>query len=821
MPQTANFKLFIASALTAALLITLIAACAPAVAQTQTQTPGVYTIAAGASKIINISEPIKRVSVGNPGIAEYTVLSKNEIIILGVKVGRTEMHLWTENDFKTFIIKVYDDVIEMRSKLNEIMGAEIGSRISIHMAKDTVVIKGAVSSVYESEQIEKLAALYYPKILNLLEIKNKTIQDNNLKQDNNLRRINETRNPGRTAFFDAPQTVAIAETAAREQYPEQNTGNTKDILEIKAVENFRESPYAYGAGAASGLSGPAPLQSAEIPETYYKNVNDKTTRIITLQNAVASELEAALNKIKSPDGMIVIDGRTNSMVIIDKPAAIDKMEKLIKIFDAPTPQVLIEAKIVEVSLNDDMKNTLNWIYDTLYSGANPLGTALNNKSVKISDGTMDFALDYGKISSDHFSMKILPSLQKRHARLISSPSTVTLDKKEATFGVTDNIPYLKYTPQGTTGTLLPTPEYVSPAPGVTLKVTPNINQNDVIKMNINVQIGSFVENVNFGQYGSVPRTSSRQSSNFVEVNNGETLIISGLISNRSYNSANKVPWFSKIPLLGNMFESKIKGDERTELVIFITPRIVGKDSRFAQLDKDRYPKIVENKMPDVNDKFDMNKFLGIEKEKKTIEPPPAVKKNSVEADKTNSKATAVETLVSQPEKGLIEYKYCSGGADLNKTRKLIKNNGISPYEVKTSAAEKILSLKARPIITEKEPPAVSRRTNAVISAEEKKCLQDNASDSNIKTDIQPAAIKIDKKTAINPEPEPENSLKPVLNRIDCEKAPDAAPAILNTENPQADGIDPHPGAAMSKFRSGKAYELVEKLRHNLSKRKKF
>ncbi len=702
MPQTKKLKIFAMLSL-ALFILAFMTGADKAYCQGQ----GVYTIAAGTSKIVNISEPIKRVSVGNPGIAEYTVLSKNEIILLGVKVGRTELHIWTDNDFKTFIIKVYDDVIEMQTKINEIMGPEVAKSVSIHVAKDTAVLKGSVSSTYESDQVEKIALLYYPRLLNLLEVKDKAQKAPTASASAPSAETGQKFEMSVPAAAPQQQT-AQALQAAEAQYPQATIGNTRDILEIKAVESAKETPNSYGKGASAEFSGNAYLPSATIPKNYYESANDKTTRIITLQNAIAAELETALGKLKSPDGLIIKDDRTNSLVLIDKPATIEKMEKMVKIFDAPTPQVLIEAKIVEVSLTDDMKNTLNWIYDTLYSGSNPLSTALNNKSVKISDGTMDFALDYGKISSDHFSMKILPSLQKRHARLISSPSTVTLDKKEATFGVTDNIPYLKYTPQGTTGTLLPTPEYVSPAPGVTLKVTPNINQNDVIRMNINVQIGSFVENVNFGQYGSVPRTSSRQSSNFVEIKNGETLIISGLINDRSFNSANKVPWFAKLPVIGNMFESKLKGSERTELVIFITPKVVGRDSRYAQLDKEKYPKIVENKMPNVDDKFDMKKFLGI---KETQEPPSETKKEEVSCAPAAEKlpvAEVVQTKSPQPKNaGVIEYRFAGAHSNLEKTRKIITTDRDLAREIKILPASAPAPAAPAVEVIAKEEPAPS------------------------------------------------------------------------------------------------------------------
>lgn len=240
------------------------------------------------------------------------------------------------------------------------------------------------------------------------------------------------------------------------------------------------------------------------------------------------------------------------------------------------------------------------------------------------------------------------------------------------------------------------------------------------------------------------------------------------MSTNSSHSANKVPWFSKLPLIGSMFESKLKGDSRTELVIFITPKIVGKDSRFAQLDKDRYPKIVENKMPDVNEKFDMKKFLGMKEEKAA----------SAQADKVLSveKASApVETAKSLSEAHIsgpvVEYKF-NAGPDLDKTKKIIKAENRFLNEVKTSAAEKIGSQKPQPVKFESSPA---------------------------KPDPAPAAVVISPTTA------PAACVQAAA-REDVKPAP--APAIIVEKQNN-----------ISMFRSERAYGLIEKLRKNVNNRK--
>lgn len=588
----------------------LILSAAAAFASTEAGNGGIMRIPLNSSKILKIDETVKRVAVGNSGIVEYTMVTKNEILLLGLKTGRTEFNIWLEGapetTFKSYIIYVYDDIVELKSKILEIMGDKVAGRISVYTAKEMLVIKGNVASAYESEQVEKIAKIYYNNnVLNLLEIKAPPAPKQELAVTKKL-------SPG-----PVPAQTAATEPAAlpAPAQPVANPGAAKDILEISELEKIEKTEFSYGAGANPETAAEALLPTMMLKKSDYDRANSKSTKVITLQNAVATEVLAALEKVKSADGTIVKDDRTNSLILIDKPSMIDKMNNLVKVLDAPVPQVLIEAKIIEVGLNDDMTNTLNWIYDTLYSGTNPLGSALNNKSIKMSNGDLELALDYGKISSDHFTTKILPSLKNRHARLLSSPSTVTLDRKEAIFAVTDNIPYLKYTPQGTTGTLLPTPEFVTPAPGITLKVTPTINQTEIIRMNLSIMIGSFVENVSFGQYGTVPRTSSRSTTNIVEVKNGETLIISGLMTNNVFKSANKVPFLAKLPVVGKLFSNKITGQSRTELVIFITPKMVGKDSRFAKVDQEKFPRIAENKYPEVDDEFTMSEIFGDKPEK--------------------------------------------------------------------------------------------------------------------------------------------------------------------------------------------------------------
>lgn len=456
----------------------------------------------GQTVIVEAEGIIKRVSLGNPAISDYSVISKNEVMLLGAKSGSTELYIWLDNDdMLRYNLIVYDDLSELRTKLIQILGARAVQSIKLVLAKETVILKGIVKSQYEAHQAEEVAALYY-KVMNLLEVK--------------------------------PEE-AVATLVAKEDM-------TPDELARLAQEQ------------------------------QYKDALEKTSRIFRLQHAQAVDVKAMFDKMKSKDGYVEVDARTNSLVVIDKPAVVQHMSSILAVLDENEPQILIEAKVVEVTLGDDMRSAFDWIYETLYSGTNALGTSLNNKGVGVSSGQMTMQLDYGKITNDHFAAKILPQLTERHSRLVSSPTTVTLNRKKAKIEINDKIPYITFTPQGSTGILVPTPSTIDA--GISLEVTPTLKNDNEVELDMKISVNSFIENVNFGTYGTVPRTFEKTSTNLVTIPSGNTLVIGGLIRDDVRTSTAKVPWLGNLPIIKNMFRNNENNVSRTELLIFVTPRLI-------------------------------------------------------------------------------------------------------------------------------------------------------------------------------------------------------------------------------------------------------
>jgi len=656
-------------------------------AQAEVGNSGTIKIPLSTTKILKLDDVMKRVAIGNPGIAEFTIISSKEVLLLGVKVGRTELNIWPENAppnfIKSYFISVYDDILELKSKLNEIMGAATANAINISIAKETAVIKGVVHSSYESEQVEKIAGIYYSKVLNLMEVKNKPADKVEVSKKMDVVQISApqvNRNPSdvNVNAVQAPVSNLLSRSS------EELLGNTSDILDIKAAAGTKLNAIAYGAGALESETADTvkvPVKFSERESLIGSKVEIKenkkvelVTKVVILQNASlsasssstgtasttaaagstsssatggpASEIVDIIKAMRSPEGSILTDKRTNALILIDRPEYIKKMEKMIKILDTSSPQVLIEAKIIEVNLKDSMTNTMKWVYDTLYNSPNGLNS-MNNKSITFNDKGLTLGLDYGKINSDHFTTQVIPQLNKLHARILASPSTITLNNQEAKFNISEEFPFPRLT-QSTNqqGILVSSSSIDKAKSSISLSAIPSINQEGYIKLDVTVDISNYLGTERYANGDTAAKINSRSTKNFVELKNGETLIISGLIYNRVNSNATKVPNISKIPLIGKLFTSKDAENDRKELLIFITTKIVEKDSRQTAAQQEKYPKIVENKFPNAGEQGSISEFLNIHDEE-------YVKKN-VRDDYEIPKANREMLEASKPEAKVIE-----------------------------------------------------------------------------------------------------------------------------------------------------------------------
>jgi type II secretory pathway component GspD/PulD (secretin) len=248
-------------------------------------------------------------------------------------------------------------------------------------------------------------------------------------------------------------------------------------------------------------------------------------------------------------------GQGGYIVVSDREEIVNQIEKEITELDKPIPQVEIEAYIVEGTLSDDSELGIDW-------------TAVSEDE----DMELSFSRDVGAvltkgiITAEKF-IGILNALSTRSdLRVLSNPRITTLEDQPATFHSGDKIPYNKIVIQEGIEQI----ETVFEDVGIVLAVTPQVKENDVISLLLATSVSSEAGFTPSGQ----PRISTRNTQNQVLVKSGDTVAIAGLISEKSSIAVSKVPIIGDIPLIGRVFSTERETKQRSEVTVFITPRIV-------------------------------------------------------------------------------------------------------------------------------------------------------------------------------------------------------------------------------------------------------
>jgi len=310
----------------------------------------------------------------------------------------------------------------------------------------------------------------------------------------------------------------------------------------------------------------------------------------TLSFAKASDVLRILKGQLSPRGGILVDNRSNTLIISDIPSRVERIDKLIETLDTPNPQVSIEARIVETNTNfiesfgiqwgynfiadaaHGNQTTLKFPHDIQVSGnqytsqASPLigplgGYAVNLPATGAQGGTV-FTL--GNVANTfRLDMAISAMQSKGEGRIISAPKTTTQNNMEASIMQGKQIPI--QTIQNNTVTVQYRPAALE------LKVTPQITADGTIITNLEISNNSadFANLVN-----GIPPITTQSIKTTVMVPDGGTIVIGGMYRVEKSTTREGIPFFSKLPLLGALFRNKSKRGEQKELLVFITPRIV-------------------------------------------------------------------------------------------------------------------------------------------------------------------------------------------------------------------------------------------------------
>ncbi len=305
------------------------------------------------------------------------------------------------------------------------------------------------------------------------------------------------------------------------------------------------------------------------------------TKTYSLNFAKASEVVESINKIKTNRGNINFDRRTNVLIVRDVASNIELLDGVIKTLDSVTPQVLIEAKVVETTLSNTENLGITWGVVGVAAGAQRAVTfpfdQQSNKFIPsaAADTVSNNTFKYGTLDASGLSATLEMLHKRTDTNILSNPSIVTLDNNTAKIVVGSQYPIPTYTYNSDQAKLqLSGWNYMNI--GIIFEVTPHVNNAGLVTLDLNPAITAITDYVlvDPAATAKVPVLSTEEAKTKVMIIDGQTLVIAGLIKDHTSFTKRKVPILGDIPFIGEAFKKKEDQKDKTELLIFLTPHII-------------------------------------------------------------------------------------------------------------------------------------------------------------------------------------------------------------------------------------------------------
>lgn len=328
------------------------------------------------------------------------------------------------------------------------------------------------------------------------------------------------------------------------------------------------------------------------------------TRLVPVSYASAQDLSPRVKELLSGRGSVSVDERTNMLIVRDIVSSLEDVEELVRSLDAQTPQVLIEARVIEASSQYARDIGIQWGGDAVWSAANGNPTGINfPANVGIAGGNYDaqtptqglnpyanpvatpnyavnlpavtgagqggaLGMTFGSLNGAfNLSVRISAAESSGTVRIISSPRILTLDNHEAAISQGTLIPYSQVSAQGV--------QTAFQEAKLELRVKPHVTSDGSITMRVKITRAE-PDFTRTGPRGD-PTIRKREAETNLLVNDGDTAVIGGIYTRNSGRNKNQVPFFGDIPILGVLFQRRRTTDDRTEMLIFLTPRIVNRE----------------------------------------------------------------------------------------------------------------------------------------------------------------------------------------------------------------------------------------------------
>ncbi|AZD88419.1 General secretion pathway protein D [Pseudomonas chlororaphis subsp. aureofaciens] len=512
---------------------------------------------------------------GKVSVQSSNALDKDGIYSLFLSVLRSQGFVALDQGDRVLIVPA----VEAKTKSSEQSGDEFVTRVLDLRNANAAEISGVVRPLVSDDAYVAPSASS-----NALVVSDSASNVERIRQV-----VSELDQAGNRSFSTVALKHAWASDVARTLNESiSQTGNGPS--DAKAVGDARSNRVIL-AGSAQARQRMAELVRAiDVPS----NAND-SARVVRLHHSDAKQLSKLLNGIgkRLDDGnrgggegkgsgnsiLVSADESQNALVLMADPAQLSMLDKVITQLDQPRAQVLVEAAIVEVSGDINEALGVQWAAragnvagGTNFSGTGlSIGTLLGNgkdKNITLPDGAII------GIGTSNFGALVTALSSDSKNNLLSTPSLLTLDNEAAEILVGQNVPFQtgSYTTD-TAGASNPFTTVERQDVGVTLKVTPHINEGNTLRLKVE-QESSELASAPPGITTSDVITNKRSVKSTILADDGQIIVLGGLIKDNVKTQVSKVPVLGSIPLLGRLFTSTKDVTEKTNLMVFLRPTLV-------------------------------------------------------------------------------------------------------------------------------------------------------------------------------------------------------------------------------------------------------
>ncbi len=346
---------------------------------------------------------------------------------------------------------------------------------------------------------------------------------------------------------------------------------TEALQILKTVLELRGFALVPGPGRLTRVLtlAEAVQTSLEVTDGSAPGDDRMVTQVLPLKFLSVTDIRSDLSTLLSRGGNLIADARSNSFVVTDFSSNIRRLAKVTAALDVRSPQVLIEALMVEVSLTSETKLGFEWSHNGGFSAKGHQfsgeASAAFNLGSFITEG-----LKYSVIRSDGELRGLLQMLATdNNVNILSTPHVMAANNQTALIRVGEEIPVLTQTRNIQGGETIRSFDFKQVA--IELEVTPRISPDRDVYLKVHPLVKKIL---GYNAELNAPILATREAQTAVQVKDGETIVIGGLMKDDRTVSNSKIPILGDIPVLGWFFRKHGNTREKTELLVFITPRVI-------------------------------------------------------------------------------------------------------------------------------------------------------------------------------------------------------------------------------------------------------